>query len=175
MSKFELAFNYTLGEEGGWGNDPADPGGATKYGVSLRFLRAHEPVRGDLDGDGDIDAQDIWLITPTHAASWYEEHFWQKAYESLPTSVAIRTFDHAVNAGWISAGRCLQRAVRSFEIPIEDDGLIGPKTLEAIKKVPELPLLTAFRSERAAYYRVITALNPRFSKFINGWLNRAYR
>jgi hypothetical protein len=56
---FERAMSFTGKWEGGFVNDPKDPGGATKYGISLRFLRDLAPELGDVDGDGDVDADDV--------------------------------------------------------------------------------------------------------------------
>src|SRR3990172_6283331 len=130
MTPFDRALAFVLESEGGFVDDLADPGGATKHGVSLRAVR-HLDADGvagldfDLDLDGDVDADDIRLITLAQAEEFYRVHYWTPARcDVLPWPVSLVAFDAAVNQGVSTAARVLQRAVGA-----DVDGVIGPKTL----------------------------------------------
>ena len=135
---FSLAHAFTARWEGGLSDHPADPGGLTNHGISLRFvqdlareareecLRLHRncetcgrPSAGqcvwqslDLDMDGDVDADDIRACTKVQAAVLFRRHFWdQLDCQSLPLPLAICLYDAAVNLGPARAVRQLQRAL----------------------------------------------------------------
>ena len=100
MTALEFAIDFVLAHEGGEANDPDDPGLITRFGISLRFLRSAGYDLGDIDGDGDIDADDIRLLTKQDAADIYQERFWKSLkLNFLPTRLAVVTMDTAVNMG----------------------------------------------------------------------------
>lgn len=178
MSNFYTAIHVVLKHEGFFVNDRNDPGGATNYGVSLRWLKTIGDLDGDgfLDGDfdhdGDVDAEDIKKMQQDDAIKLYRQHWWDKnQYEKIINqAIATKTFDFAVNMGSKQAHKCLQRAIRAASsTKLIDDGILGVKSLEAINAANPPVLLAAFRSEAAGFYR---ALNK--PKYIEGWLNRAY-
>lgn len=70
---FEKAHEFVQRWEGGYCDDAGDPGGATKYGVSLRFLRSEGY---DIDGDGDVDVDDVKAVTKAKARELFRKHFW---------------------------------------------------------------------------------------------------
>ena len=72
MSNFEFAHKFTSKWEGGFVDHKNDPGGATNYGVSLRWLK-NEGI--DIDGDGKIDINDIKALTPSKAAELFKKEF----------------------------------------------------------------------------------------------------
>lgn len=166
----EAAVAYALQNEGGWSDDPDDPGGATNFGVSLRFLRA-EGI--DIDGDGDVDADDVRALTKEQAGRLFLDKFWLSVFESLPPASAIRIFDHAVNAGPKVAIVVLQRALRTIGNRLADDGNAGPLTRRAAMTAPS-EIIFAVRSERAGFYRELVARKPQLAKFLTGWLIRSY-
>lgn len=174
----ERAIGIVLEHEG-WGaytDDPADPGGATKWGISLRFLRAQGPLVGDIDGDGDVDAADVMSLTRGRAVDLFGTAFWDRyGYgDFFEAGLAIKVFDLAVNMGPKPAHRCLQRALRAWGIQVAEDGILGPKTRTAVNGAHGPTVLIALRSEAAGYYRLLEARHPPFKRFIKGWLNRAY-
>ena len=172
------ALNVVLEHEGfgKYTDDPADPGGATKWGISLRFLRSLDDFAGDIDGDGDVDADDVKALTKPKAAALYEREFWDKyGYGKIfYTGVAIKIFDLCVNMGPRGAHRVVQRALRASGHHVIEDGILGPNTLTAINFVSGPLLLVGLRSEAAGYYRTLVARKPVREKYINGWLARAY-
>lgn len=171
---FERALAVVLEHEGGLAEHPSDPGGVTKFGVSLRYLQSLGVRVGDLDGDGDVDADDVRGMTREQAAAIYRRMWDAGPYAKLPAQVATKVFDLAVNMGQRRAIRLLQRACRACGKRIEEDGICGEHTLRAVHSIAWPALLAALRSEAAGYYRVLVAKNPKLAVFERGWLNRAY-
>ena len=191
--RFTKAVRHLLRIEGGYVNDPVDRGGATKYGISLRFLvsegRFDEDADGiadfDLDMDGDIDGADIRKLTLGDSIYLYHRCFWQRlGAESFPRPIGEALFDQAVNGGLHAARRLLQQAInavhqrhRPGRALLEVDGRIGPRTREAfdamIANYGTSEMLEAFRTAVKARYHAIAARNPDQNRFLRGWLNRA--
>ncbi|HVY32837.1 MAG TPA: glycosyl hydrolase 108 family protein [Caulobacteraceae bacterium] len=182
-----LAVNYRR-EGKTFTDSAADHGGATAYGVSLRFLKATGSLDVDHDGFADldlnfdhvIDAQDIRAIAadPKLADAIYFKHFWiGPGVWQLPKSLDAAVFDQAVNGGCTAAIRLLQQALNSFAPPvIAQDGVLGtkqtlPRLADCLKA--EKPVLAAYRQAAADRYRKIVAADPTQAKWLNGWLNRA--
>lgn len=183
---FDAAVEIVLKHEGKFSNNKKDPGGATNWGISLRYLKSLEKETGskfaigDVDMDGDVDAEDIRKLTREQAVEIYRK-YWkdsgmpaiEKAISSGP--IVIKIFDTAVNAGPNQAFRLLQRALRACTgDAIADDGVVGAQTLAAVESALPGSILAAYRSEQAGFYRSLVAQNPTRQEFIVGWLNRAY-
>lgn len=170
----------TLNREGGYTDHPNDPGGATKYGISLRWLKTQDVKLADIDDDGDVDIDDIRALTPLDAANLYFRQWWRKYnYAQVPDpTVAGKVFDTAVNMGARQAHRLLQRALYAFGRDVVVDGLLGPKTLAAVQSAMRpypVQLLGALRVEQSHFYRMIWNRRKRqFTPFLEGWLRRAY-
>lgn len=171
---FEKALEVLLSHEGGLSEHPADPGGTTKYGISLRYLQSLGVGVGDLDGDGDVDAEDVRGMTREQAAAVYWRMWENRPFRELPGRIAVKVFDLAVNLGSKRAVRLLQRALRACGRTVIEDGVLGPQTIRAAHSVPVDMLLAALRSEAAGYYRMLVAARPTLRVFERGWLNRAY-
>ena len=169
MGDFTKAHAFVARMEGGFVDDPADPGGTTNHGVSLRFLKAQGLDVGDIDGDGDIDADDIRALTPELAAGVLRRAFWDVfPLDAVPAPLALAVYDTAVNMGVGQAKRLTQKALF-----IEADGRWGPLTWAAIKscsdpKAAALAMVERRRERYAALVRNNTALE----KFSRGWENR---
>lgn len=199
--RYVAAVAELLDIEGGFVDDPADHGGATKYGISLRFLKAEGAFDQDGDGfaefdlnfDGDIDGLDIRALTKADARVLYHRCFWLKVgAEQLPAPLGEALFDQAVNGGLTAAGKLLQRAVNHCLMEaakigatppalLKVDGAIGRTTLDAVLWVLRYPgqgmarLIEAYRDAVRERYRQIAARFPSQKKFLRGWLARAER
>jgi len=182
MSEFDVSIETVLHHEGGLVEDPDDPGGATNYGLSLRYLRSIKDedgdgwLDGDLDHDGDVDANDIRIMLLADAVEVYRTQWWYRyGYNHIRVqSLATKVLDLSINMGAGQAHKCLQRAARAVGFMLVDDGILGPKTFRAVNSVNPEQLLAAMRSEAAGVYRQIVARRPLSKKYIKGWLTRAY-
>lgn len=175
MKVFNYAFEATMYHEGGFSDHPLDTGGATKFGISLRFLRS---IGADLDGDGDIDIDDVLLVTEDSARQFYYDYFWIEAKCNKIKSelLAAKIFDMAVNVGPKRAWKIVQSAINNFEPQkVKIDGIPGPNTLEAINSMSSVDwnLLEEIRTEQKYFYKNLIEKNPSFSAFRLGWLRRA--
>lgn len=195
--RFVRAVRDVLKTEGGFVDDPKDRGGATHYGISLRFLVSEGRIDldqdgradFDLDGDGDIDGRDIRLLTRGGAVFLYWRCFWQPLQaEGFAAPLGEMLFDQAVNAGIGSARRLLQQALNHLLLTsdlappkLAVDGAIGHRTLVALNWVLMRPglgmagLIAAYRNAVKLRYKSIVRANPSQKRFLNGWLARADR
>ena len=173
--RFVQAVVKILRHEGFFSDDPVDPGGPTKYGISLRWLRTLGE-EGDFDGDGDVDRDDIWAMEEGEAVRlYYKEWYLKEGYGDMILIIGGKIFDLAVNMGPKPANRILQRAVRAGDgIILKEDGIIGKKTLAAVGRTSDLKLLPAIRSEAAGHYRLLIERRESFERYRDGWMNRAY-
>ncbi len=178
MSNFDLAIPIILQHEGHFSNDPHDCGGATNFGISLRWLQSigdldkDNNLVGDLNHDEKVDINDIKMLTREDAINLYRTYWWDKYhYEKIvDQQLANKVFDLSVNMGAMAAHRCTQRAIRAVTGKhLVEDGDLGNITLDAINCAAPILLLVAIRCEAAGFYR---ALNK--PRYIEGWLNRAY-
>lgn len=128
---FLAAVTLTLSHEGGYVNDPHDPGGETNYGISKRAY-PHEDIRH---------------LTPERAQSLYHRDYWIAVRgDDLPPALAMQVFDMAVNAGVGTAIRLLQSTLR-----VTIDGNLGPLTLAAAAKSGR-SAATGYARRRIRYY-----------------------
>lgn len=169
-----------VAREGGYVNDPDDPGGPTKYGVTIHTMR-HLGL--DLNRDGQIDAADVQVLTRAHAVSIFVEHYFRKPrIDRLPQPLQASVFDMYVNAG-AHALKILQRLLNDMRIEVDVDGVIGPQTIAATKRAMEAApdhLADAYGIARRNYYYDLAAQRPASRKFARarnggkgGWIKRA--
>ena len=128
---FDACFVRLLGNEGGYVNNPADPGGETNFGISRRSY-PHEDIAG---------------MTKDRAKTLYLRDFWGPAgCDALPDAAKFQVFDTAVNSGVHRALCFVQRAVGT--IP---DGILGPLTLQAIQSMPATRFIARFNAYRLIF------------------------
>ena len=161
---FVRAVLRVLGNEGGYVNLAADPGGATAFGISHR----------------DYPNLDIRNLTRDGAIAIYFRDFWRTGrYADLPEAIAVKLFDLSINMGPSHATRCLQRALRACSFPTVEDGDLGDATVVAATRANGSALLAALKSEAAGYYRAIAGVARSGADgkadFLEGWLRRAYQ
>jgi len=166
--------------EGGYVNDPDDPGGATKHGVTLGTLRG---LGLDLTGDGQVDVADVKALDPERAAAIYVVHYFEgPGLNLLPEPLQASVFDMQVNAG-STAVKLLQRLVHAMGFPAVDDGKVGPKTVAAAEAAAAAApdhIADAYGIERRNYYYRLADRRPASRKFARsrnggkgGWITRA--
>lgn len=180
MSDFEEAVSLVLRHEGNYVDHPNDPGGATSFGVSLRFLADH-PDDGDFDGDGDVDKEDIMNMTLDDAKSIYKKHWWDKyGYWKIPDqTIATKVFDFSVNMGAKRAHVLLQEAMNNaFGLNLTIDGALGPASYQVLCSIldgdQEQQLIDAYCDAAWGFYQRLIENNSKLAVFKKGWKNRAY-
>jgi lysozyme family protein len=168
MADFLDALRVVLIHEGGseFTDNPNDPGGATKYGISLRFVRG-EGV--DIDHDGDIDADDIKGLSAEDAEKLYASFFWAPVHaDNFMQPVAAKLFDVGVNVGTKRGAVLAQKAALA-----EVDGLIGPQTIRAINAMQPALFIANMERVQTDFYEAIVADRPAAVEFLEGWKVRA--
>ena len=119
---FDNCLKIILRHEGGFVNHPADPGGATKYGIIRRTLRRW---RGR-----PVSVDDVRRLTRREAGKIYHAWYWRPIRgDDLPAGVDLVVFDYAVNSGRGRAVKALQKVIGA-----RADGLVGPRTLAAVRR-----------------------------------------
>ena len=145
---FDEAFNTLIGHEGGYVNARNDSGGETKYGISKR----------------SYPGEDIAGMTMDRAKQIYARDFWGPAgCDALPDAAKLQVFDTAVNSGVTAAIRMVQRATGETV-----DGVLGPKTLQALQSMPPARFVARFNGARLAFQAEL-ATWPSFGR---GWARR---
>lgn len=165
MAKIETLWPFILSWEGGFCNVKGDRGGATKYGVTISTWKAQGY---DKDGDGDIDVDDLRLITEKDAMEICRKNFWNrwKADQIVDQSVANILVD------WVWASGKNGIVIPQQVLGVKADGIVGPKTIAAINKQDGKILFEKLWNRRKQYFEGICAKNPSQKKFLAGWLNR---
>lgn len=144
---FEYGMDFLWGWEGGFVNDPDDPGGATNYGITINTAIDNGM---DLNGDGKVDVEDIKAMTPIAAMEVYKNKYWDAVgANDLPWDIGIVAFDTAVNCG---VNRTL--------------GWINQ--LKRVNKLTWKDLMAM----RRIHYATIIQKNPTLRKYKQGWENR---
>jgi lysozyme family protein len=169
-----------VAREGGFVDDPDDPGGATKHGVTIHTMRR---LGLDLDGDGDVDAHDVRAVTVERATDIFIEHYYRSPrIGALPEVLQPGVFDMYVNAG-SNAVRILQRLLRRMGHDLVVDGIIGPLTTRAAHAAAARApahLADAYGIARRNYYYRLADRRPASRKYARrrdggkgGWIKRA--
>lgn len=174
---FNEIVKKTLQNEGGFVNNKNDTGGATNYGISLRFLKNGNI---DINLDGYINIQDILALDKAKASKIYQEHFWDNhQYKNIRNAqIAAKIFDMSVNMGAYQTHKILQKAINQVNDKyLAVDGIFGTNTLATINKLIRIgkseQLLNAIRTQCAIFYKSLVIANPKLKVFLKGWLRRA--
>ena len=164
---FDVAFNFIIAKEGGYVEDPYDKGGATKYGISSKFIQAN-----------DLKIKDVKELTLLQAKEIYSIFFWNplKIDQINDSTVQLFLFDTAVNCGKEKAVFLLQESVNSIS-DIAVDGRIGNETIGTCNSITSQPkqcklLKQLLLSKRIAYYVHVVNVDKSQRRFLRGWVNR---
>jgi len=173
MAEFKTALDLVLKNEGGYSFDKDDPGGETYKGIArnmnskwegwitVDLLKKNSSFPNNLKENSELDQQ---------VAHFYESQFWDKMQGDGITSqlVANSIFDFGVNAG-IKTSCSLAQLV----IGVTADGVVGPKTIEALNQFEEQLFLASFTLAKIARYIKIVDSRPTSRKYFYGWVRRA--
>jgi len=155
MANFNQAIVKVLASEGGYVNDPTDPGGETNFGICKR----------------DNPTLDIKNLTKAQAIDWYKTNWWLKYNFDKITSdeLSIWYFDKAINVGIVPMTKIIQHRIGAL-----DDGHLGPISLGMLNKWYTSQQLPNLKDDLWAYYESLMKNNPKLEKYRNGWHNRCY-
>ena len=153
---WETAFEKVLAHEGGYVNDPRDPGGRTNLGVTQRAWEAYVGY--------PVDEEFMRKLTPNIVKPFYKAMYWDKIKgDQLPSGVDYAAYDLAVNSGVGRAAKYLQELVG-----VTADGSIGPASLAAIAKYDPRELLMQLCEKRLEFLQRL----PTYQTFGKGWSRR---
>ncbi|MFK7880507.1 holin-associated N-acetylmuramidase [Roseobacter sp.] len=166
--------------EGGFVNDPDDPGGATNFGVTIHTMRT---LGIDLDRDGSVTISDVRALSKDLAVEIFEKHYFEKPLIALlPPALHATVFDMYVNAG-SNAIKILQRLLREMGHDIAVDGALGPQSIAAAQAAyvqASQHLADAYGIARRNYYFRIADRRNASRKYARtrrggkgGWIKRA--
>lgn len=180
MRSVEKIAQEIISREGGYVNDPDDPGGATNYGVTVGTM---QDLGMDLNRDGRITASDVKALTYTQAQQIFIDHYFRRPrLAELPPSIQASVFDMYVNAG-SNAVKILQRLLTRMGFSVMCDGKVGPRTIAAAaaaaKAAPD-HLTDAYGIARRDYYYALADRRAKSRKYARtrsgdkgGWIIRA--
>ena len=180
MQTVEEIAREIVAREGGFVNDPSDPGGATNHGVTLGTMQR---LGIDLTHDGRVDVSDVKALGPRQAAEIYVTHYFTRpGVGRLPEVLQASVFDMMVNAG-DNAVKVLQRLLAQMGFACTADGKIGPRTVSAAEAAfAAAPghLADAYAIARRNYYYALADARPTSRKYARrrdggkgGWIARA--
>jgi lysozyme family protein len=156
---FPRAVLRVMLEEGGFVDDPHDPGGATNYGITQAVYNAYRRSKA-------VALKPVRLITRDEVEDIYRHQYADSIrFDDLPVGIDYCVFDEAVNSGVVRAIKALQLCVG-----VADDGVVGLRTLEAVQGCKDrAALIDRFCDRRVSFLRSLTSL---FTHFGRGWLRR---
>jgi lysozyme family protein len=156
---FDKVLALVLKDEGGFSNNPKDPGGMTNLGVTKSVWEAfvgHE-----------VDEAAMRALTPGVVAPLYRQNYWNRVHgDELPAGVDYAVMDFAVNSGPSRAAKTLQRACG-----VQDDGAIGPQTMKAVNAADPITLIDTVCDQRLTFLQSLDT----FVTFGKGWTDRVQR
>ena len=156
QENWDASFKMVLAHEGGYVNDPRDPGGRTNLGVTQRAWEAYL--------NRDVTETEMRALTPEVVKPFYKAMYWDKIKgDQLPSGADYAAYDLAVNSGVGRAAKYLQEIAG-----VTADGVIGPKSLEAIKACDPQELADALCDKRLDFLKRL----PTFETFGKGWSRR---
>ena len=153
---FDHSLDLVLKSEGGFVNNPKDPGGMTNLGVTATTWSNFK--------GRNTNEKEMRSLTRDDVAPLYEKKYWNACKcDDLPSGIDYLVFDFAVNSG---PGRSIKILQKALGIP--EDGAIGPVTIQTIDVMDKTELINRFSNEKKQFYESLST----FATFGKGWLNR---
>ncbi len=169
MADFTQFLPTLLQFEGGYVNDPADPGGETNKGITMNtFKEFAQPLLGIAATSANLKA-----LTDQQAGVIYKVEYWDKVQGDAINlqDLANIVCDFYVNAG-ANATKLLQRVMNDMGANLVVDGGIGTASLQALAGLDQTEVYRNYKQGRIAYYQNLVQKNPKLGKFLKGWMNR---
>jgi lysozyme family protein len=156
MSSSSYGVALALAHEGGYTDDPRDPGGPTRYGITIADYRRYAKP--------DATAADVAAMPLADAEAVYRAHYWTPLRcDDLPPGLDYAVFDYGVNSGISRAARSLQRIAGA-----DDDGIVGAATLAAVRAIPAAALIASLCDGRLRFLQSLRT----WPVFGRGWGRR---
>ena len=153
---FERCLAHVLASEGGWADDPVDPGGATMKGITIGTYRAWKGRA--------VTKAELRAISDAEVAAIYRQNYWNAVRgDDLPPGLDLVAFDGAVNSGVSRGAKWLQQA-----LGVTADGKIGPQTLAAARQAHPEAVIDRACDLRMGFLRGLKT----WSRFGKGWSTR---
>ncbi len=166
MADINILAPFILSFEGGFSNHPADKGGATNKGVTIATWRS---VGYDKDGDGDIDVDDLRLLSDADVVERVmRPHYWNRWQGDRIRSQSVANL--LVDWVWASGKHGITNVQRI--LGVKADGLVGEKTLAALNNSDQHALFDRIKNERRAFIDTLCRKDPAQGVFRKGWLRR---
>lgn len=165
MANPKILFKKIQKWEGGWSDHKADKGGKTNMGITLTTWKG---CGYDKDGDGDIDADDLRLITPDDVFQVFKKNYWDRWQADHIRSQSLA--DILVDWVWGSGKHGIVRVQRLLGLTA--DGIVGPKTLASLNEVNARTFFQVVKEDRVRFIDELCEKNPSQEVFRKGWINR---
>lgn len=171
MDAFEKAYASLRKVEGGYANNPADPGGETYIGIARRYNPTW-PGWPILDAIPNKRQGRFFPAVEPYVKDFYRTGYWTRfSLDRLQdVEVAEAVLDTLVNHG--KGGTLVQVAAQRVGVPISVDGKVGPATVSSLNTLPAKQYLASLYEVRKEYYYDLVAKNPTSAVFLKGWLAR---
>jgi len=151
--------------EGGFCDDPDDRGGATNKGVTLSTWRQ---VGYDKDGDGDIDANDVRLLSKEDATRVLKQYYWDRWKADLISNQSVAE----ILVDWVWCSGKWGIVIPQQILQVQPDGIVGNQTVNAVNSHDQRDLHSKIVEARKKFIENLISRNPSQEKFRKGWMNR---
>jgi len=165
MAQIEPLIPLIFRWEGGWADDPDDRGGKTNMGVTLATWKS---CGYDKDLDGDVDQEDLRLITRLDVVNLLRIHYWNRWMADLIVSQPVANI--LVDWLWNSGRHGI--VIPQRLLGVRPDGVVGMQTIHAVNSRDPRSLFGALKEERKAFFLSLVKRDPKQKKFLKGWMNR---